>query len=98
MWEGLDDEVQNRILDQIEKGLEKGQRYSSDNAAKGRAAWKVVQEHVPDQTEAQCREIIRTWERRGVLYTEENDDPVRRTVTKGLRVDPNKRPKPPQQE
>jgi hypothetical protein len=92
MWEGLDDEVQNRILDQIEKGLPNGQRYSSANRATDRAVWKVVQEHVPDQTEAQCRAIIKTWEKAGVIYPEDYRDPIEREDRKGLRVDPKKRP------
>jgi hypothetical protein len=93
MWEGLDDEIQNRILDQIEKGLPNGQRYSSASRATDRAAWKLVQEHVPDQTEAQCRVIIKTWEKKDhVIYTEDYYDPIEREDRKGLRVDPNKRP------
>ena len=40
----------------------------------------------------QCREIIRTWIKNGVLYEAEYDDPVERKRRKGYRLDTSKRP------
>jgi hypothetical protein len=60
--------------------------------ANERAAWKVVQHHCPDRTEAQCREIIRTWVKNGVLVHEEYEDPKTRKTLNGLRVNHTKGP------
>ena len=80
------------ILDAIDAGLPNGDRYSDHNAATKRAAWKVVKEHVPDKTDEQAREIVRTWVKNKVLFLEDysdtNSDPA-----KGLRLDQTKRPK-----
>ena len=91
-WDGLDPEALDAALSEINAGLPNGQRYSSDNAAKSRAAWPVVQKHCPTKTEAQCREIIRTWLKTGVLREIDYDDPVYRQPQKGLQVDGQKRP------
>ena len=91
-WDGLDPEALNAALSEINAGLPNGQRYSSDNAAKSRAAWPVVQKHCPTKTEAQCREIIRAWLKNGVLREIDYDDPVYRRLQKGLEVDGQKHP------
>jgi DNA polymerase I-like protein with 3'-5' exonuclease and polymerase domains len=92
VWEGLDADTLNRILDDIDAGLPDGQRYSNKNAAKSRAAWRVVKAHTPERTDAQCREVIRTWVKNGTLYQEDYDDPVRRDQRQGLYVNDDKRP------
>jgi hypothetical protein len=46
---GIAPEAADRILTEIGRGLENGQRYSNDNAATKRAAWKLVQKHCPDK-------------------------------------------------
>jgi DNA polymerase I-like protein with 3'-5' exonuclease and polymerase domains len=97
LWEGLDPDTQNAILDAIEAGMPDGHRYSSEPRATSRAAWAVVQQHCPERTEAQCREIIRTWVKTGMLYAEDYDDPVRRETLKGLRVNAEKRPRQPEE-
>jgi hypothetical protein len=84
--------VLNAALTEIDAGMSNGQRYSDAAAARDRAAWKVVQRHCPDRTEAQCREIIRTWLKNGVLYAEDYEDPVKRDARSGLRLDASKRP------
>jgi hypothetical protein len=90
-WEGLDPEALNATLEEIDAGLPNGQRYSDARSAKPpRAAWCVVQSHCPDRTEAQCREIIRSWVQQGVLIAEEYPDPVQRKPLTGLRRNPNK--------
>jgi hypothetical protein len=91
-WDGLDAEIQNKILDAINAGTSDGRRYSSHGAAKDRAAWPVVQEHVPDRTEAQCQEILQTWLKNGALYPDDYEDPVQRRAQKGLFVNDQKRP------
>jgi hypothetical protein len=82
----------NAALTEIEAGMPNGQRYSDANAARERAAWAVVQRHCADRTEAQCREIVRTWMKTELLYRESYDDPVTRDRRTGLRVDASKRP------
>lgn len=60
-FEDLDNGTLNRILDAIAAGLADGDRYSDDNAAKNRAAWKAVKIHAPTKTETQCKDVIRQW-------------------------------------
>jgi len=82
----------NAALTEIEVGMPNGQRYSYAAKADSRAAWPVVHRHCPDRTEAQCREIIKTWVKNRVLCNEDYKDPVDRKTRKGLRLDPSKRP------
>jgi hypothetical protein len=91
-WAGLSSMTLNEVLSGIDAGLENGHRYSPAGAAGKRAAWPAVQKHCPDKTEAQCREIISTWVKNGVLLIEEYDDPGRREKVKGLRVNDARRP------
>jgi hypothetical protein len=91
-WDGLSSATLNTALTAIDAGLDNGQRYSDGPSARERAAWRVVQRHCPDRTEAQCREIIRTWVSNEVLYNDDYDDPIDRKPRKGLRLDPAKRP------
>jgi hypothetical protein len=85
-WAGVTDEQIDAILGDLDKGIEDGRRYSEDSHAKERAAWLVVQAHCPDKPKAQCREIIKTWIKNGVLESREYDDPIRRDKAKGLFV------------
>ena len=92
-WENVTTAQLNAVLTDINTGLPNGQRYSGASAAKGeRAAWSIVQRHAPDRTEPQCREIIRTWIKNGVLVEAEYDDPIERKPRKGLSVCHAKRP------
>lgn len=90
MWRGATAAF-NAILDEIDAGLPGGRLFSHVGAAKDRAAWPVVQKHL-DRTEAQAREIIKTWIKNGVLTIVEFDDQQDRKTRKGLRSDPMKRP------
>jgi hypothetical protein len=83
-WEDLSHSILNKILTDIDNGLENGSRYSNAAAATERAAWRVVVQHVPDRTEKQARGIIDTLVRNGVLIVKEYDDPVRREPVMGL--------------
>jgi hypothetical protein len=91
-WAGLSAVTLNAALTEIDTGMSNGQRYSDANAATDRAAWVVVQRHCPGKTEPQCREIIRTWVKNGVLHKEDYDDPVDRRTRAGLRLNTSKRP------
>jgi AAA domain-containing protein len=92
-WAGVGASQLNAALTDIETGLPNGQRYSGAGAARGdRAAWQVVQRYCPDRTEPQCREIIRTWVKNGVLFNQEYDDQIERKPRQGLRVCHEKRP------
>jgi AAA domain len=91
-WAGLSTAALNAALTEIDAGMANGQRYSDANAARDRAAWMVVQKHCPNKTEAQCKEIIRTWVKNGVLYQDDYDDPIKRDRRTGLRLNASKRP------
>jgi hypothetical protein len=91
-WDSLTGTQLNAVLDDIEAGLPNGQRYSNAPKAGDRAAWLAVQRHCPDRTEGQAREIIKTWVKNEVLFTEDYDDQVERKSRKGLRVNHGKRP------
>src|SRR5262245_19543985 len=77
-WADLNNDLINRILDEIDGGLEDGSRYSDAPNAKRRAAWKVVLKYATTKTEAQAREIVRTWVENGLLVADEYDDPLSR--------------------
>jgi hypothetical protein len=91
-WADLSAPILNVILTAIDAGLADGNRYTDAPKAGDRAAWKVVQEHVPQKTEQQAREIIRIWVKNGPLISDNYTNPVTRKNVKGLRVDPTKRP------
>jgi hypothetical protein len=91
-WAGTNSIVLNRILDEIEKGLDNGPLYSSASAATTRAAWKVVQRSLPEKPEKQCRSIIAAWLKSGTLFLEDYEDPLERKQRLGLRVNAGKRP------
>jgi hypothetical protein len=92
LFAGLTTAKANDILDQIERGMPDGGRYSDHNAAKKRAAWKVVVEHGPDKNDKQAKAVIKTWVENGVLVSKPYYDSDRREDTAGLWVEPTKRP------
>jgi hypothetical protein len=83
---GITPEAADRILTEIGRGLENGQRYSNDNAATTRAAWKVVQKHCPDKPPKECKRIIANWLKQDLLYEAEYDNPLRNNKQTGLYV------------
>jgi hypothetical protein len=93
-WEAITPAQANRILDDIEAGLEDGRRYSDAAAAGERAAWVVVRQRAPTLSEAQARAVIRTWIRNGLLFVKTYRDPTSRKDRLGLYVDATKRPGP----
>jgi hypothetical protein len=91
-WSDTSNEVLNRILDEIASGMPNGRRYSNAPAAKDRAVLQVIQKYYPDKPKGQCLTIIHAWLERGLIYSDEYDDPVSYKVEKGLFVDNAKRP------
>jgi AAA domain len=91
-WAGVGVVQLNAALTDIEAGIPNGQRYTEGNKTTPRSAWPMVQRHCPDRTEAQCREIIRTWLKNGVLVSDDYQDPIEHKTRKCLRVIDGKRP------
>jgi len=91
-WSGLSNLTLNAALSEIDEGLPDGQRYSDAGAAKALAAWRVVQKHAEDKSEPQCREIIKTWVKNGVLEARKYHNPARREPGMGLYLNHEKRP------
>jgi hypothetical protein len=79
-------------IDEIEAGFGDDRRYSAARSAKERAAWSVVQRHMPALTEAQARQVIKKWVADGVLEVREYVDGVSRKPRMGLFANPAKRP------
>jgi hypothetical protein len=79
------------MLEKIDSGLPDGNLYSDANSAKDRAAWKMVQNVAPAKSEAQCREIIHTWVKNGVLVKTPYSHPKARRMEHGLKLSPWKR-------
>jgi hypothetical protein len=85
-------DVQNKILDQIQKGMPNGQRYTNAPKATDRQVWRVVQ-HITKKKEPFCRKIIKEWMDAGVLTAGSYHDPItRKSGTTCLYVDNTKRP------
>jgi hypothetical protein len=63
----------NRTLDRLRVGMDDGRRFGP--AAEERAAWRVLKEICPAQSEEQCRKLIDAWVRTGVITIGEYYDP-----------------------
>jgi hypothetical protein len=59
-FEGFSTADLNKAIDRLRAGMDDGRRYSTAASARTRAAWRVLQEICPAQTEARCREVIKT--------------------------------------
>jgi hypothetical protein len=93
LWEGLSRFKLNEILTAIDRGLPDGRKYSAHSRATDTAAWRVVQEHAPEKTEEQAKEIIKAWVKNQVLVPQPYHDPVaHRDGVMGLVLDQSKRP------
>lgn len=94
-WDGLPIDA---ILNYIDAGCRdefdqlNGERFSNAPKAADRAVWPVIQRFVPDRTEPQCRFVINTWFKNGVLKVVTYYSQGRRQNVTGLAVDPVKRP------
>jgi len=95
MWRAVPPAIANRILDDIDAGLDGGKhRYSAQPTATKRGAWHVVLRHVASLTQKQARKIIRTWVNNGVLIEDAYEDKAEGKKWNGLRVNNAKRPGP----
>jgi hypothetical protein len=83
-WKEFSDELTELILAEIDAGLPDGTRYSDAPNAKERAAYKVVQKHIPDKSDQQAREIIKTWVSEGKLERRKYDNVQERKSVLGL--------------
>jgi len=90
-WADLSDTDMDRMLITIDAGLSDGNLYSDASNATTRAAWKVVQRVIPDKTEKQCREIIRSWVKNEVLIKAPYTNPKNRKEERGLKLSAEKR-------
>jgi len=90
-WADLSDDDLDIALMRIDSGLADGNLYSDANSATTRAAWKVVQNVIPKKTETQCREMVRTWVKNGVLVKTSYTNPKNRKDENGLKLSPEKR-------
>lgn len=91
-WADLSDDLLNRVLTKIDAGLPGGNRYTDAPRGGERSAWKVITDLAPTKTEAQAREIIKTWVKNKVLVSDEYENPKTRKMVSGLKVDNSKRP------
>ncbi len=89
-WNGVTDEIIERILSDIDKGMEDGNRYNDGPNIKDRAAWKVVRHHVPTHSEEQARDIIKAWISDGTLTRASYTNPKTRKDVEGLVVNKSK--------
>jgi RecA-family ATPase len=87
IWQALDREKAMAVLQDIDRGLSNGQRYSSKPQAKPeRQAWRVVMRHCPALGEGQCKQAVKVWLENGVMAEEPYPDPVERKERQGLVV------------
>jgi hypothetical protein len=91
IWADVSPSTANRILDDLEAGFD-GRRYSDAPNAGPRAAWPIVQKHLPNLNDQQARKVIKTWIENHVLLRVDYDDATERKPRQGLRVNPAKRP------
>jgi AAA domain len=92
IWQSIPTVIANAILDDIDRGLAGGSRYSNHNRAGAREAWTVVQQHVPAVEKERGRKVVATWIANGVLVERDYHDPTDRKDRKGLFLVPAKRP------
>ncbi|MGZ9110958.1 MAG: AAA family ATPase [Rhodoplanes sp.] len=91
-WRDLPPSLCCRIIDEIDAGMEDGERYSGAPQAKARGAWNVVLKQAPNLTEKQARNVIKTWLKNEVLEEREYHSKARREECTGLFANPAKRP------
>jgi AAA domain len=91
-WANLSTVALNAALTELDEGMSNGRRFSSASNARSRAAWPILKKHCKDKSEAQCRQIIKTWVATGLLFNVPYHDPVERKDVDGVKVDNSKRP------
>ena len=84
LFDGLATTDLNKALDKLRAGMSDGRRYSAAPSAKGRAAWRVLQEVCPNKTEQQCRAVIKTWVKSKLLTIGSYYDERERKENEGI--------------
>ena len=84
MFEGFSTADLNKALDKLRSGMGDGKLYSVAPSAKVRAAWRVLKEICPTQTEQRCRNIIATWVKKDVLTIGSYHDEKERKEVEGI--------------
>jgi hypothetical protein len=74
----------NKALEILGTGMGDGRRYSAASSAKDRAAWRVLHEIVPSQTEERCRAIIAQWKKSQVIVIGQYHDEKERKMNQGI--------------
>ena len=86
VWENVSEDEIRAIFCRLEAGLEKGDRYSKRAQDKDRWAGRVIFEVIPDKTEAQAKEMLKTWIQNRRLEEREYLSTAQRKPRKGLFV------------
>jgi hypothetical protein len=84
LFEGFSTAYLNKALDRLRAGMDDGRRYSAAPSAKARAAWRVLHEICPAQTEERCRKVIATWVKNDVLTIGTYYDATERKDAEGI--------------
>jgi AAA domain len=84
LFEGFSTADLNKALDRLRAGMGDGRLYSVAPSAKDRAAWRVLQDVCPGQSEKPCRKIIATWVKNKVLTIGEYYDEKERKRFEGI--------------
>jgi hypothetical protein len=84
MFDGFSPDDLNQALDKLRAGMGDGRLYSAAPAAKTRAAWRVLQEICPAQSEKRCRNVIKMWVKNNVLTTGSYYDEKERKDAEGI--------------
>lgn len=92
MWRDLSPSLCCRIIDELEAGLENGDRYSSSARATTSAAWPIVIKHAEGLNKEQARAVISKWLKSGVLEERPYYSEAQRKDRVGLYANTAKRP------
>lgn len=94
VFDGIDAETANRILDILKEGPELGALYTMHRRGKGggdRWAGTILIDQL-DINEAQAKHVLATWHRNGLIVESEYRDREEGKTRKGIRVEDDKRP------
>ena len=92
IFDGLDEDTLNTILDDISKGLPDGRLYSLHNRSGDRWVWNAIVAVAPEVSESRAKAIMDKWVKSGLLFEEEYYDEEKRKMRKGVMVENSKRP------
>jgi hypothetical protein len=84
MFDGFSTADLDRALEKLAAGMAGGRRYSAAPSAKTRAAWRVLHEIVPTQSEMRCRAVITHWVKNNILTIGKYHDEKERKEFEGI--------------